>query len=260
MDSQTLINEVQLLKENKADLIEAMQEIGIEVEDSMPLREITAHICEAGGLGCITKIATVEKAEDGSYQHRFFTKEEWDELDASTRQLYPRIGILLIAEGQRLIIAKDYQTAATDSDATTMLWSKGYVDIAGQKNFNADTYGMILDFDTNENQRLIMAHATTLAEGFIIAPRRANEYRGCANDPTYWCLPAMGHMQLIMKYRTQINTALGWIGGAVISTGTHWTSTEYDGYNAWYATVSSGAVAFGNKAGIIYLVRPASAI
>lgn len=260
MTEQELINEIQLLHANKEDIIEAMQEVGINVSSEDPLRVIAERMKEAGGECCITKIATVEEVSDGVFQHRFFSIDEWQAMDASDQQSYPRIGILLIAEGQRLIISKSYQTVSDTNDTTTMRWSTGSVDIAGMTNYGANTYGMILDFNSKGNTEKILTHATTLAEGYIIAPVRAHEYRGCLNDPTYWCLPAMGHMMLISKYRDKINVALNVIGGVLISAATHWTSTEYDGYAAWSLEPGSASVSSSNKGSNHYLVRPVSAI
>ena len=257
---QELINEIQLLHANKADLIEAMQDVGIDVSEKDPLSIIAERMKEAGGMCCITKIATVEQTPEGDYRHRFFSIEEWQSMDPSIQQNYPRIGVLLIAEGHRLIISKSYQTLSAENDAITMRWSTGAVDIAGMTNYGDSTYGMILDFDSRGNTEKILAHATTLAEGYIIAPLRAHQYRGCLNDPTYWCLPAMGHMMLIAKYRNEINEALNVIGGVLISTSTHWTSTEYGVYNVWCMELGSASVSYTTKTSATNLVRSVSAI
>ena len=257
---EELINEIQLMHANKADLIEAMQEVGINVTADDPLRVIAERMKEAGGQCCITKIATVEETDDGEFRHRFFSMDEWQAMDASLQQSYPRIGILLIAEGQRLIISKSYQTVSPENDTLTMKWSTGAVDITGITNYSESTYGMTLDFDSNGNMEKIIAHSSLLSEGFLIAPMRAHKYQGCLNDPTYWCLPAMGHMTLISKYRTEINNALDAIGGIPISTAYHWTSTEYNNDRAWVLEPGSASVAYYNKYIYSFLVRPVSAI
>ncbi len=262
MDIKEIINEVQLMKANKEDLVEAMREVGIEVADNDPLRVIADKLHLAGGKSCVTKVATVETLDDGTKQHRFFTREEWDLLSSSERLAYPRIGILLIAEGHQLIISKSYQTRSDDNDATTMLWGTSGLDVSGLKNYETGTYGMIWDFDSQGNTDKIIAHyGTTTADP--VAARRCREYKGCPDDPTRWDLPAAGHLILMTKYRLEINEAMNYfIGGGTLSDSQwYWSSTEYGANHAWAIQVFSGSVSSNlSKHTNHFVVRPVSAI
>lgn len=228
MDIKEIINEVQLMKANKEDIVEAMCEIGIDADASDPLRVVAEKLLLAGGKSVITKVATVETLEDGSKQHRFFSKDEWDLLSASERIAYPRIGILLIAEGHRLIISKSYQTKDEDTDAINMYWATAGSDVTGLKNYETGTHGMIWDFDSEGNTDKILAHYG-LTSADAVAARRAREYKGCIGDPTRWDLPAAGILILMTKYRLEINEALNYFigGGTLSNSGYYWSSTEY---------------------------------
>ena len=239
---QDLINEIQLLHANKSDLIEAMREVGIDVTADTPLRVIAERMKEAGGQCCITKIATVEETGTGEYRHRFFTVEEWQEMDMSLRNNYPRIGVLLIAEGHRLSGAKEPVTRSDDDASTTMPWSSTNADISGLTNYGDNTYGMITDFDSKGNTEKILAHAASFGDTVLVAPLRAHQYRGSLNDPTYWCLPAMGHALLIAKYINEINEVLNVIGGIPIQGVEHWTSTEREQTGAYTINMATAVI------------------
>ena len=265
-DINTIIEEAQLMKQNRVDLVKALNEIGFtQVNDQTPLSDIAKYMKWAAGLLDI-RLATFSKS---TKQHRYWTYDEWVGQSAQTRSFYIQMGVVIRAERQEFIIAKDNLTS--DSGSTAMQWAtNNNNDVRGLTNF----YGvptMLTDIDGEANTDLILAAIEANGIDYPAA-RRAREYRCCSladggvDDPTIWSLAAIGQLWLFYKYIFEINAALTLFGMVTIDTGSwYWSSTECNSSNAWYVYMSYGYINNNNKtntgrARAVAPARPSSAI
>ena len=155
-DINTIIEEAQLMKQNRVDLVKALNEIGFtQVNDQTPLSDIAKYMKWAAGLLDI-RLATFSKS---TKQHRYWTYDEWVGQSAQTRSFYIQMGVVIRAERQEFIIAKDNLTS--DSGSTAMQWAtNNNNDVRGLTNF----YGvptMLTDIDGEANTDLILAAIST---------------------------------------------------------------------------------------------------
>ena len=244
-----LIEDTQLMKQSKADLVDALIEVGVPVSADTPLSEIAELMKWAGGLRDVT-LACVSKA-DGS--QAFFTRTQWDVLSASTKGSYIRIGVRVRAERTQFIVAK--ADAQSEAGTGSMSWSESSSDVPGLTNFVANP-AMFRDLDGETNTDKILAWA---AESGINHPaaKQARAYKaatiadGGYNDPTKWSLAAVGQMLIIYKYLLEINAELEYYFGtsARIAIDWYWSSSEYSSSYAWLVTMGNGFVNYTNKTG-----------
>lgn len=74
-------------------------------------------------------------------------------------------------------------------------------------------------------------------------------------DPLFW-LPSGGEMDMIYKYKEQINHIMQIIGGAAIQDASYWTSTQYSKDYAWFADMAEGTFGFWLSKTNVLNVRP----
>lgn len=257
-----LIEDTQLMKQSKADLVDALIEVGVPVSADTPLSEIAELMKWAGGLRDVT-LACVSKA-DGS--QAFFTRTQWDALSVTAKGSYIRIGVRVRAERTQFIVAK--ADALSETGTSSMAWqpsSSSYTDVPGLTNFVANP-AMFRDLDGEANTDKILAWA---AESGISYPaaKQARAYKaatvadGGYNDPTKWSLAAVGQMLIMYKYLLEINAELEYFFGtsARIAIDWYWSSTEYSSSDAWYVTMLYGGVNYTLK-GKPSRVRPVARV
>lgn len=241
-----LIEDTQLMKQSKADLVAALQEVGVtQATTDTPLSEIAELMKWAGGLRDVT-LACVSKA-DGS--QAFFTRTQWDGLSVTAKGSYIRIGVRVRAERTQFIVAK--ADAVSETGTTSMTWqpsSSSYTDVPGLTNFVSNS-AMFRDLDGEANTDKILAWAE---ESGIAHPaaKQARAYKaatvadGGYNDPTKWSLPAVGQLLIMCKYILEINAELEYFFGssARIPFDWFWSSTEYSSSKAWIVSLIYGVV------------------
>ena len=146
-----LIEDTQLMKQSKADLVAALQDVGVtQVSADTPLSEIAELMKWAGGLRDVT-LACVSKA-DGS--QAFFTRTQWDALSVTAKGSYIRIGVRVRAERTQFIVAK--ADALSKTGTTSMEWQpspSSYTDVPGLTNFVANP-AMFRDLDGEQSRAL----------------------------------------------------------------------------------------------------------
>ena len=235
------------MKQNKADLVATLNEIGFKsVTTDTPLSSIAKYMQWAGGLLDI-RLATFSKS---TKQHRYWAHEEWTAQSAQTRSYYIQMGLVIRAERQEFIIAKDNQT--TESGSVTMQWAPpSSNDVKGLTNFYGNSK-LLEDIDGEANTDLIIAAIDANGIDYPAA-RRAREYFCCSladggvEDPTKWSLPAIGQLWLLYKYWYQIQAALAQFGMPALIRDWYWSSTECSSANAWFVNMYSGLVNSYNK-------------
>lgn len=261
-DINTTIEEAQLMKQNRADLVKALNEVGFHlVNEQTPLSDIAKYMQWAGGLLDI-RLATFSKS---TKQHRYWTYDEWQAQSAQTRSSYIQMGVVIRAERQEFIIAKENLTA--DNFTSYMTWADSTGDVRGLTNF-CGVSTLLEDINGETNTDLIIAAIES--NGIDYPPaRRARAYRCCSladggvEDHTIWSLPAIGQLWLFYKYFLEINAALSLFGMRKIDESGYWSSTEGDYTYALavsmnYGSISVESKSYGNYARAVAPVQPLS--
>ncbi len=246
-----IIQEAQLMRQNIADQISALNDLGFtEVNSSTPLSVIADYMRWAGGLRDL-RLATINK-NTGAYSD--YSEEEWNALSASGKAALVKLGIRIRAERLDFIISKDNITRSNGS--TNIPWApNNNIDVKGLTNYGPGATGNMNDIDGKANTDLILAHGKTNNITFEAA-ERARAYKastfadGGYDDTTEWSLPAIGQLWLLYKYRAKINAAITLFFGAsaqLIADELYWSSTEYGPSHAWSVTMTYGVVAYIGK-------------
>ena len=257
-DISNTIQEAQLMKQNRADLITVLNQVGFpQVNAQTPLSEVAKYMQWAGGLLDV-RLATFSKA---TMQHRYWSYDEWMGTSAQVRSMYIQMGVVLRAEGQAFIIAK--QNATSDSGTSSIAWGPGTNNIRGLTYFSSNP-AMYDDMDGEANTNIILNHAESAGVDYPAA-RRARAYKCCSvsdgglDDPTVWSLPAFGQEFLINKYYNEIAAAFSQFGMTAIPLVAHWTSTLRSSSSAWFYYVSQQTYS-STSITIQYAVRPVAKV
>ncbi len=256
------IQEAQLLADNRAALVAALNELGFtEVNSETSLSEIADYMRWAGGLRDI-RLATLSKAT-GAYTD--YSSEEWNLLSASQKAACIKLGLRIRAEGQDFILAKE--DCLNSVGNSTMPWCENSAtDVKGLTNYGSGSTGHLKDIDGKANTDLILAHG--LANGIRFeAAEQARAYKastiadGGFDDPTEWSLPAIGQLWLLYKYRKQIDAALTEFFGSIyaLNSSWYWSSTEYSSSSAWLVYMLYGFIYTNNKTNT-FRVRAVAAV
>ena len=233
-DINTFTDEALLMKQNRADLVKALNEIGFsKVNGNTPLADIARYIRWSKGLLDI-RLATFSKA---TLTPRYWTYDEWIGQSAQTRASHVQMGIVIRAHGQQFIIARS--NAADESGSTSIQWAPNYNnDVRGLTNFKGIPT-VLEDIDGESNTDLILAAIEVNGIDYPAA-RLARAYRCCTraeagvDDPTRWSLPAIGQLWMFTRYYNEIINALSLYGMTPpVSSSTLWSSTESDNIAAW---------------------------
>lgn len=238
----SIIEEAQLMKQNRADIIKALNDVGFnQVDEHTTMAEIARYMQWAGGLLDVC-LATFSKS---TFQHRYWTYDEWMGASSQTRSQYIQMGVRLRAEGQEFIIAKSGQTS--DTGTASMQWCTKQTAIRGLTQYSGNS-AMLSDMDGENNTDIILSAAED-ADFDCPAARRARAFQCCSieeeniADPTKWSLPAIGQLWLCIKYQVAIDTVLEQLGMSKLNaSGSYWTSTVMNQYYALTAAVTSGVI------------------
>ena len=96
---------------------------------------------------------------------------------------------------------------------------------------------------------IIAAQVAIGDDGNTYAARICNELQITESGITYgdWYLPSKFELNLMYTNKATINTTASANGGSNFSTGTYWSSTEYDNTYAWYQFFDDGSQNAYNK-------------
>lgn len=260
MEEKNIIENALLLKQNRADLVAALNDVGFhQVNEDTPLSDIARYMKWAGGLLDI-RLATFSKA---TRQHRYWTYDEWMSQSAQFRSSFIQMGVVIRAECQEFILARaDFASA----DGTAMFpWSaNSNNDVRGLTNF-LGLPTLLADMDGEANTDLILAAIDYNGVDYPAA-RLAREYRCCSiadggvEDPTTWSLPALGQLFICYKYLLEINAALNLFGlTPLVPSGYYWSSTEASNIYTFFVYFYYGIVESANKLNQ-YRLRPVARV
>lgn len=243
-----IIEDTLLMKQSKADLVAALNEVGVtQASADTPLSEIAELMRWSGGLRDIN-LACVSKS-DG--KQAFFTREQWDGLSVTAKGSYIRIGVRVRAERTQFIVAKS--DAQSETGTASMAWGPTSTDVPGLTNFMGNP-AIFQDLDGKANTDKILAWAAESGSSYPAA-KQARAYKaatiadGGYNDPTEWSGPAFGQMLIMYKYLLELNAELEYYFGssAKIVTDAYWTMTEYGSSLAWFVNMHGGNITNFNK-------------
>lgn len=246
----SLVEDTQLMKQSKADLVAALQSLGFEeVTTATPLSEIAELMKWAGGLRDVM-LACISKS-DGSQV--FFTRAQWDAMGLTSKSSYISIGVRVRAERTQFIVARS--DAKTETGATSMAWCTTVgTNVPGLTDYNGNP-AMFSDLDAKANTDKILTCVEDTGKTHPAATR-ARAYKaatvadGGYNDPTEWSLPTIGQLLIMYKYLLEINDELEHYFGPdnTFTNYTYWSSNEQDASLAWNVNMSNGGVYSTNKA------------
>lgn len=74
-------------------------------------------------------------------------------------------------------------------------------------------------------------------------------------DPLSW-LPSGGEMDMVYKYKDDVNRLMTLIGGTSIQSANYWISTQYSKDYAWFANMADGTYGFWLSKTNVLAVRP----
>lgn len=242
------IKEAQLLRENREALVQSLNDLGIAADENTPMSELIGLTKWSAGLRDL-RLACLNKST-GAYSD--YSLDEFNALSASGKAQLVKLGLRIRAERLDFIISKDDIYRSNGSPSIT--WASSYVDVRNLTNYGAGSTGHLLDVDGEANTDAILAFGETANVTFEAA-QQARAYKastvadGGFDDPTKWSLPAIGQLWLLYKYKKEINAALTSFFGTsqLITDYWYWSSTEYDASSAWYVSMYSGYVDYGNK-------------
>ena len=66
-------------------------------------------------------------------------------------------------------------------------------------------------------------------------------------------LPAVGQLLVMYRLKSSINSALSLIGGTQLAVNTHWSSSQYNSYDAWNVYLGDGGITNYDKYGTNYV-------
>ena len=192
-----------LLRLNKQAQVAALNAVGFS-----DITEIPAHLnldnVSSGLPACLIWILPVTASR--ITPNGYFTREEWDSLTVTNKQLFIKRGLRIRAHGHSFVISAQ---ECYNADMTTTFYWGGQgkaIDGLNQKGLGA-MYGC---FTGEEDTDLIIA---TLKDqnnsGVIGAPaaEAARAYRAYTlesdgiEDESNWFLPSSGQMLLMYRYR-----------------------------------------------------------
>ena len=156
------------------------------------------------------------------------------------------IGVALITDNQRIMIAK---ANATDGTNTTLYWGKNLQgkDVAGITNISDQSVAKT-DFNGKANTAAIIAAYTE--HGVDMDSRDMCKVLASYTEGgfTDWYVPSAGQLYEMYTKMSDINAALTKIGGTALESDRYWASSEHGAVSAWDVTFNYGGV-LGNGKG-----------
>lgn len=161
---------------------------------------------------------------DGS----FYTTDEWSANGFANEDAN---GVAVIGDNAKFVIAK--------TSLGTKAWSSDTSKAVEGVMLTRDLATAKTDYAGEANTALIVVDDTSGAAyscANFTFPNGAKGY-----------LPALGEWNEAYAYKADINAAMTLIGGDVIATGPHWSSTQYNVSEAWTFNWNNGSVTGYNK-------------
>lgn len=171
--------------------------------------------------------------------HRFVTKEEWENGNYSESDV---VGIAVQTPAVSFIVGLTEWKAKWSDDTDTLITKRHTEAQALQVVSGLEATRKIVEAQNNEDET-----AAKLCWNY-------------GHKDLQWYLPSLLELNAMCAYQDEINELMMLVGGTPLSTGYHWSSTEYSTSHSWGVGFGDGiSNAVGIKFGA-YIVRPAVAI
>ena len=168
------------------------------------------------------------------------------------------IGVALITDNQKIMIAKQ---DATDGTNSTLYWGYNLIGKNDVTGVNV-TVGE-KDFDGKQHTAAILeaynkhsVEMDTRDMSFVLNMFNTNKDTNCGF--TDWYIPACGQLYEIYTNITNINTAMRNIGGTEFASQKYWSSSENNSSYGWFVVFSNGVINYNstkNYTGCVRYVR-----
>ena len=136
--------------------------------------------------------------------------------------------------------------------SSQLQWASEYHDIPGLTNYTSSN--KTSDYNGKSNTSIIIAHGDS--NGYDTpAADYAYNYSTTGTNKGDWYLPAVGELILIYNNRKTLNNSLSKVGGTQLPSSYHWSSSEYNNYDAWVLVFNNGYWSYNYKFNYRY-VRP----
>lgn len=246
---------VTLLRMNKRAQVEAFNSLGFNLTEGARASQFPELVRWAAGLLDVN-VAANRKRDNRKF---FFTLAEWQSLSYTEQDMFLLRGIRVRAWGQSFVVAAE--------NIPNKAWG---VSEAIQDIFPAatkqDPYGF---FDAlNETRTVAAALAGKSSGGVSGAPaaEAALAYKAFTlerdglEDDSEWCLPAIGHLVIMFRYRAEIEAVINAVWSSdfkFVTTSYYWSCVSVQDSTAFIANFQTGGTHAYNKA-TVYYVRPIS--
>jgi len=116
------------------------------------------------------------------------------------------------------------------------------------KDYTTWTSGALSDFNGKVNTIVIVDLSSKVKEmGKVLETYNSGTNNQSNRGYTDWYIPACGQLSLMYLNKAAINNALTKIGGQTITSGSYWSSSEYDSYSARKLDFSFGYLSYSQK-------------
>ena len=152
-----------------------------------------------------------------------------------------------------VVFDAENRLAVSLSASKQMAWGGYGTDIAALDNCtNTYTAKTSCGVDGKANT---IAIVSALGSGTDYAAGYCNSLTEGGKSTGVWFLPSLRELYMLYANKTIVNEGITAAGGATITSGYHWSSTEYSSYNARILNMSSGNVNNNNKSNTNNYVR-----
>lgn len=171
--------------------------------------------------------------------HRFVTKEEWKNGNCSESDV---VGIAVQTPAVSFIVGLTEWEAKWSEDTDTLITKRHTEAQALQVVSGLEATRKIVEAQNNEGET-----AAKLCWNY-------------GHKDLQWYLPSLLELNAMCAYQDEINELMVLVGGTPLSTGSHWSSTEYSTGHSWYVGFGDGYSIDGGYKCNADIVRPAVAI
>lgn len=137
-------------------------------------------------------------------------------------------GVAVIAGDVKFVISKG-------GPIKGLMWSSNTSSVISGIVTTTDQSVALNDYAGPANTKLLSGPAAEACKNYLF-PNGANGY-----------LPALGELQVLYTYKTEVNSALSKIGGTQITVSYLWSSTQYNAKKAWYLGWKTYSLDGGDK-------------
>lgn len=245
---------VTLLRMNKRAQVEALNALGFNLTEGARASQFPDLVKWAAGLLDVT-IAANRKRDNRKF---FFTLAEWQSLSSTEQDLFLLRGVRVRAWGQSFVVAPDNITNKAWGPHSTVpdaYYSSAKKDL--YKFFNApdETKNLVAALEGASGNGVVGAPAAEAALAYKVFTLE----RDGLEDDTEWVLPTLAHLNILFRFRTEIETVITavWSADFKFLNNGYWSCCQWDASNAYRVRFDTGSAYVEVKSNL-NTVRPIS--